>query len=147
MQAQQIKADKKERKGSEYMPRGDNPNSKKTLIEITKEHRFKKGQKRTPESIAKQKATRAEKRTFRELVSIALSQVMTDKTGNKITAKEAISMKAVVDAVKGDRFAREFCRDTIGEKPVERVMVAEVSQDVIDEVEKMMEDDKPKKSS
>lgn len=111
------------------MPKGDNPNSKRALIESPNEHRFKKGQKRTPESIAKQKKTCAEKRTFRELVSIALSQVVTDKTVGKITAKEAISMKAVVDAIKGDRFAREFCRDTIGEKPVEKV-VADVDFDV-----------------
>ena len=123
------------------------PKNTEKFIKSGEPTRFKKGCKRSPESIARQKKTNAEKRTFRELVSIALSQVMTDKNGERISAKEAISIKAVVDAVKGDRFAREFCRDTVGEKPVEKVMMAEVSQDVIDEVEKMMEDDKPKKSS
>lgn len=122
------------------MPKGDNPNSKKALIESTKATKFKKGYKRTKESIEKQKKTMAEKRSFKELMQLALSQEVTDKKGDKMSAKEAMIIKAVVDAVKGDRFAREFCRDTVGEKPVERVMVAEVSQDIIDEVEKMVKE-------
>lgn len=123
------------------MPRGDNPNSKKALEKIREKNKFKKGHKRTEESIKKQKKTVAEKRSFKELMQVALSQEITDKKGDKMSAKEAMIIKAVVDAVKGDRFAREFCRDTVGEKPVERVMVAEVSQETINEVEKMISDD------
>lgn len=123
------------------MPKGDNPNSKKALIESTKATRYKKGYKRTKKSIEKQKKTMAKKQTFKELMNIALEKQITAKNGEIMTTKEAIIAKAVVDAVKGDRSAREFCRDTAGEKPVERVMIAEVTQDVIDEVEKMVNDD------
>lgn len=120
------------------MPRGDNPNSKKSIKKIGEECGFKKGYKRSKENIEKQKKTCAEKRTFKALMNIALSQQITNKNGEKMSAKEAIIAKAVIDAVRGDKCAREFCRDTAGEKPVERIMVAEVSQDVIDEVEAMM---------
>lgn len=122
------------------MPRGENPNSKESIKKIGKAHEFKKGYKRSKKSIAKQKKTCAEKRTFKELMALALSQQITDKNGDKMSAKEAMVIKAVVDAVKGDRFAREFCRDTAGEKPIERVMISEVSQEVIDEVEAIMND-------
>ena len=123
------------------MPKGDNPNSKKSLQAIGKKNEFKKGYKRTKKSIEKQKKTLAAKRTFKELMNIALEKQITSKNGEVMTTKEAIIAKAVVDAVKGNRAAREFCRDTAGEKPVERVMIAEVSQNVIDEVEKMVNDD------
>lgn len=123
------------------MPRGEHPNSKESIKKIGKAHEFKKGYKRTKASIEKQKKTVAEKRSFKELMQLALSQEITDKKGDKMSAKEAMIIKAVVDAVKGDRFAREFCRDTVGEKPIERVMVAEVSQETINEVEKMISDD------
>lgn len=54
----------------------------------------------------------------------------------------AICIKQALKAVKdGDTRAAEFCRDTSGNKPVERVQVAEVSQEVIDEVEKAVLDD------
>jgi serine/threonine-protein kinase RIO1 len=122
------------------MPKGDNPKSKESLIKATEAKRFQKGYKRSKESIRKQKKTCAEKRTFKTLMNIALAQQITDRNGEKMSAKEAMIAKAVIDAVRGDRFAREFCRDTAGEKPIERVMVAEVSQEVIDEVEAMVND-------
>lgn len=122
------------------MPKGDNPNSKKALLKVGEVNKFKKGYKRTKKSIEKQKKTCAEKRTFKELMALALSQQITNKNGDTMSAKEAIVAKSVIDAVKGDRCAREFCRDTVGEKPIERVMVAEVSQEVIDEVEAIMND-------
>lgn len=54
----------------------------------------------------------------------------------------AICIKQALKAVKdGDTRAAEFCRDTSGNKPVERVQVAEVSQEVIDEVERAVLDD------
>ena len=43
--------------------------------------------------------------------------------------------------MKGDVKAFEVLRDTAGEKPVEKVMVAEVEQSVIDDVERMVNDE------
>jgi len=122
------------------MPKGDNPNSKKAL-KAGEKTKFKKGYKRSKENVEKQKKTCAEKRTFKTLMNIALSQQVTNKNGETMSAKEAIIAKAVIDAVRGDKCAREFCRDTAGEKPVEKVVMAEVSQEVINEVEAIMNDD------
>ena len=41
-------------------------------------------------------------------------------------------------ALKGDVKAFEVLRDTAGEKPIDKVMVADVDQSVIDEVEEMV---------
>ena len=41
-------------------------------------------------------------------------------------------------AMNGDIKAFEVLRDTAGEKPVDKVMVADVEKTIIDEVEKMV---------
>jgi hypothetical protein len=41
-------------------------------------------------------------------------------------------------ALKGDTKAFEIIRDTIGEKPAERISLAQIDQDTIDAVEKMV---------
>lgn len=69
------------------------------------------------------------------------------KDGKEISRKEAVSlrlMQILLDATtKENDFlkALEFARDTIGEKPIEKVQVAEVDQEVIDEVERMVLND------
>ena len=47
----------------------------------------------------------------------------------------AMSASLLRQAMMGNTKAYEIIRDTIGEKPVEKVMFAEVEQSVIDEVE------------
>lgn len=68
-----------------------------------------------------------------------------DKDGKtkKMTGAEAAAMKLIQKFMRdGDLRAFELLRDTAGQKPVEKVMIAEVEQSVIDEVEAMvMEDD------
>lgn len=54
----------------------------------------------------------------------------------------AICIKQALKAVKdGDTRAAEFCRDTSGNKPVDKVVVSEVSQDIIDEVERIVNEE------
>ena len=48
----------------------------------------------------------------------------------------ALAAKAFQAALKGDWKAWELVRDTAGQKPVERVMVADVEPSVIEEVER-----------
>lgn len=88
---------------------------------------------------------RRRKKEFRELFEKMLAETGGNLNGKPVTRKELIvarAMKILQDPDSSD--AREFLkafeivRDTIGEKPVEKVMVAEVSQDVIDEVERMV---------
>lgn len=49
-----------------------------------------------------------------------------------------VSVALIQSALEGNVKAFETLRDTIGEKPVEKVMVAEVEQSVINEVESMV---------
>lgn len=91
---------------------------------------------------------RRRKKEFRELFEKMLDEQGGNLNGEPVTRKELIvarAMKLLQDPEASD--AREFLkafeivRDTIGEKPVEKVMVAEVDQAVIDEVEAMVLED------
>lgn len=54
--------------------------------------------------------------------------------------QKSITVALLEKAMSGDTKAFEVVRDSIGEKPVDKVMVAEVEQSVIDEVEQMVND-------
>ena len=59
----------------------------------------------------------------------------------KKTNAELLSVTLMKKALKGDVKAFEVLRDTAGEKPIDKVMVADVEKTIIDEVEKMVNDD------
>lgn len=91
--------------------------------------------------------TRRNKALLKDCINILMEQkVIDEETGKKITGAEQLSVnlwkKAVseMDTAKAAK-AFEVLRDTSGQKPIEKVMVAEVDQNVIDEVEAMMNDD------
>lgn len=91
---------------------------------------------------------RRRKKEFRELFEKMLEEQGGNLNGEPVTRKEmavARAVKILTDPNSADTkdFLRAFemVRDTIGEKPVEKVMVAEVSPEVIDEVEAMVLDD------
>ena len=81
---------------------------------------------------------RAQKRDLRRALETLLEKEYKDKSGNMITGTEAISAKLFEQAMKGNIKAFETLRDTVGQKPVEKVMVADVDQDVIMEVERIV---------
>lgn len=83
---------------------------------------------------------RREKKTLRQCLELLLEQQITSKDGTKVTGAEAISIAQFKKALKGDTKAFEVCRDTSGQKPIEKIMVSEVSQETIDEVEAMIND-------
>lgn len=94
-----------------------------------------KGGKRSAE-------VRREKRDLRKALEMLLEKEYKDKNGNVATGAEAITTKLFEQAMKGNVKAFETIRSTVGQDPVQKVMVAEVDQDVIDEVERMvLEDD------
>lgn len=99
---------------------------------------------------------RRQKRTMKDTMSILMSMAV--KEGdipdieeiksvaelNKLNMdiETAICIKQAMKAVKnGDTKAAEFCRDTSGNKPVDKVVVSEVSQDIIDEVERIVNEE------
>lgn len=91
-------------------------------------------------------AARRRKKDLAQALQILLDKKYPqyDKSGKmtgKITGTEAISAKLFQKALNGDIRAFETLRDTVGQKPVEKVMVAQVNQDIIDEVERMVLED------
>ena len=113
------------------MPRG-NPKNMRPLNTLSKEEQRKicsKGGKRSGE-------VRKARKTLREELLAILSDGDTQKKISLALVKEALDGTNSGSVTK----AFEVLRDTIGEKPVEKVVVAEVDQSIIDEVEKMVND-------
>lgn len=79
---------------------------------------------------------RAEKRNLRKALEMLLEKEWKDKRGNSLTGTEAISAKLFEQAMNGNIKAFETIRSTVGQDPVQKVMIAEVDQDVINEVER-----------
>jgi hypothetical protein len=109
------------------MPRG-NPQNMRPMNKLTVEEQKKiarAGGKRSGE-------VRRARKTLREEL---LAMLSTGNTQNEMTV-------ALIQRAKdGDTKAFEVVRDTIGEKPVDKVMIAEVDQNVINEVEAMVNND------
>lgn len=83
-----------------------------------------------------------EKADLRKVIQTWLeSQATTDKNGNPLSGAELMAAVAVKEMSKGSARHWELLRDTAGFKPVEKVMIAEVDQSVIDEVERAVMDD------
>lgn len=87
--------------------------------------------------IASGEARRA-KKSLREAMQILMDADLTGKDGKTMTGTEAMAAKAFQAALKGDWKAWELVRDTAGQKPVDKVMIADVEPSVIAEVEAMV---------
>ncbi len=64
--------------------------------------------------------------------------VTTDKDGKPLTGAELMVRVAVKEMSKGNSKFWELLRDTAGFKPVDKVMVADVDESIINEVEEMV---------
>ena len=109
------------------MPRG-NPQNFISMDKRSKDEVRKissKGGKRSGESRRKRKQLRE------ELLALL-------STGN---TQKNISLALIDQALNGNVKAFETIRDTIGEKPVEKVVMSEVDPNVISEVEEMVKND------
>lgn len=84
---------------------------------------------------------RRRKRDIRLAMEVLLEKQYKGKNGEILSGAEAIAIKQMEKALKGDAKAFELVRDSAGQKPVEKVMVAEVEQSVIDDVEKAVLND------
>lgn len=80
-------------------------------------------------------ASRRNKKMIRECLEILLEKRMKDEDGTIMTGAEAIALTAFQRALNGDMKAMEFVRDTAGQKPVEKIVTAEVEPSVIAEIE------------
>ena len=97
-----------------------------------------------------------ERKTFQEIAQIILGLAMTsgktadleqiksiaDLKGMNLTVEEGIILQQAMKALKGDRFAAEFIRDTAGEKPAEKVEVNQNIKDVTQRIEEIFAEER-----
>jgi hypothetical protein len=92
---------------------------------------------------------RRQKKLLKDCLDELLQREWENRQGEKMSGSEAISVAVFKKALAGDMKAFEIVRDTAGQKPIEKIMMAEVDQTTINEVESMVlgeDDDNPKTS-
>lgn len=82
--------------------------------------------------------TRRRKRLLREALEALLEQEYHTSDGRTVAGDEAISIKLMQNALNGDNRAFEIIRDTIGQKPVDRVEVDSIDPDRRAEIEALL---------
>lgn len=100
-------------------------------------------------SAASRKKNREKQKLFREILEkeFAKKVRVNGNSTKTITRKEASAlrlMQILLDSGTSEKDfirAMEFARDTLGEKPLERIMLSEVDQATIEEVERMVMED------
>lgn len=85
---------------------------------------------------ASYKVPKTDEKTRRPVVGKDGKPVMRSVSGAELLATVAFQK-----AVKGDLHAFELVRDTSGQKPIERTMNAEVAPEVLDEIERLVNED------
>lgn len=92
---------------------------------------------------------RRQKKLLKDCLDELLQKEWENRQGEKMSGSEAISVAVFKKALAGDMKAFEIVRDTAGQKPVDKIMLAEVDQTTINEVESMVlgEDDDNQKTS
>lgn len=81
---------------------------------------------------------RRKKKMLKDCLDILLEKEFKTKDGKIASGAETLAMTVFQKAQRGDLKAFELVRDTAGQKPIDKVMLAEVNQETIDEVESMV---------
>ena len=90
--------------------------------------------------------TRRKKRDLKMCLNILMEQELSDEeNGKTMSGAEALALKAFREALDGNPKFWEIVRDTAGQKPVEKVTVAEVEQSTLDEIDDLVADTKNSK--
>lgn len=98
----------------------DNPNSLKNLElgkKITTDTSKDYGRRGGLKSAEVKKA----RKSMREMIDYLLTKTTTNSQGEEVSYQEGMLIAAVNKALNGDIKSMEFLRDTVGEKPVDRV--------------------------
>ena len=86
--------------------------------------------------------SKREKGNLRALAQLWLeTEVTKDKNGEPMTGGQFMLAVAAKEIAKGNSKFWELMRDTAGQKPVDKVMIADVDPAVIDEVERAVLDE------
>lgn len=81
---------------------------------------------------------RRKKKLLKDCFDVLLEKDYKRKDGYTASGAETLALTVFEKAQRGDLKAFELVRDTAGQKPVDKVMLAEVDQKTIDEVESMV---------
>lgn len=81
---------------------------------------------------------RRKRKAFAEAFETLLTREFSDRNGQRLQGVEAVAAKVFQAAMDGDMKAIQFLRDTVGEAPVQRVAVAEISQETYKQVEDIL---------
>ena len=121
------------------MPRGMHPNSLANLQKGKATQFGANGDSTAKKAGEKSAETRAERKTMREAFLLLLSEPITkDGKPTGKNTQDAMIAGVMKRAVAGDVRAAEFIRDTIGEKPVQKVANVTPAPDVVDNVERAL---------
>lgn len=74
------------------------------------------------------------RKTLREELLALLSQEIKDENGNPVNTQVAMSTSLIKEAIDGNTKAFELVRDTIGEKPVDKVESVNIDMEYKDSV-------------
>ena len=103
--------------------------------------RFKAGEKQAKIASKGGKASgeaKRRKKLIKECLDELLEKEYENKAGEKHTGAEAISISLFKRALAGDMKAFELVRDSAGQKPVDKFVMAEVDATTISEVEALV---------
>lgn len=84
---------------------------------------------------------RAKKELRQCFEALLESNVLDKKTGEEMSGAEAAALTVFRKALKGDLKAFELLRDTAGQQVVQKVAIAEVSEDIVNEVENLVNEE------
>lgn len=86
---------------------------------------------------------RRRKRDLRKALETLLEKDYTDTDGTVMAMAEALALKQIEKALKGDTKAFEVVRDTVGQKPTEKVEISSRAeqQTKLDEMINLLNDD------
>lgn len=111
--------------------------NEESLKNLKKGKQFSKDYQPSPE--AKSQGQKNAK-TFRETLEILLANEITNKAGEKATTQVAISVSLIKKALNGDIRAFEVIRDTIGQKPQDKIETTQTVMNIQDKkiIDKVM---------
>ena len=81
---------------------------------------------------------RRKKKMLKDCFDVLLEKDYKRKDGYVASGAETLALTVFEKAQRGDLKAFELVRDTAGQKPIDKVMLAEVDQKTIDDVESMV---------
>lgn len=116
--------------------------NEQNLVPFTSEQNREEAAKNGAKGGVASGAARRARKTLREELLALLAEPVTDKKGNSRPAQAAMSAAILKQALTGNTKAFEIIRDTIGEKPVDKVEQINVDieyQASVDYVQKLME--------